>query len=159
MKRSVDIEVVLDDKYVDPRVTIKTRTNTQQVENIIYAIENATNSDFPQVAVTIDDELVFIPQNEIVRILEQEGSVLLQTANDTYTIRRTLSGLEDILDPSVFLRISQSEIINMERVKSFSLNMSGTIGVEFDCGIQSWVSRNRVKQIKALLSKSSAAGK
>ena len=47
MKNMVEIEVVLDERYIDPYVTIKTRSNTQQVENIICAIEDASHSDFP----------------------------------------------------------------------------------------------------------------
>ena len=46
----VEIEVILDEHYVDPRVTIRTRANTPQVENIIIAIENVSNSDYPQIA-------------------------------------------------------------------------------------------------------------
>ena len=41
MKNMVEIEVVLDERYVEPKVTIKTKSNSQQVENIINAIENA----------------------------------------------------------------------------------------------------------------------
>ena len=54
MKDMVEIEVVLDEHYTDPLVTIRTRSNTQQVENIIYAIEDASHSDFPQVCYSCD---------------------------------------------------------------------------------------------------------
>ncbi|MBQ4224889.1 MAG: LytTR family transcriptional regulator DNA-binding domain-containing protein [Oscillospiraceae bacterium] len=84
--------------------------------------------------------------------------VVIQTEEDVFTVRRTLAGLEDVLNPSRFLRISQSEIINLYKVKSFDFNLAGTIGVEFDCGIKSWVSRSRVKQIKALLKQNSIKG-
>ena len=153
MKNMVEIEVVLDDQYVDPHVTIKTKTNTQQVENIICAIENASNSDYPQIAANSDDKLVFVSQRDIVRVHTQGRKVILQTEDETYTVRRTLAGLEDVLDKERFLRISQSEIINLYKVKCFDFNMAGTIGVEFDCGIKSWVSRSRVKQIKTMLSR------
>ena len=83
---------------------------------------------------------------------------MIQTENEAYTVKRTLAGLEDVLNASRFLRISQSEIINLYKVKSFDFNLAGTIGVEFDCGIKSWVSRSRVKQIKALLKQNSIKG-
>lgn len=147
----VEIEVVLDEQYQDPHVTIKTKTNTRQVENIICAIENVSNTDYPQIAANIDNKLMFVSQRDIVRVYTEGRKLILETDKEKYIVRRTLAGLEDILDKARFLRISQSEIINLFKVKCFDFNMAGTIGVEFDCGIKSWVSRSRVKQIKALL--------
>ena len=158
MKDMVEIEVVLDERYVDPFVTIKTRSNTQQVENIICAIEDASQSDFPQIAAEKDDAVVFVSQRDIVRVHTEGRKIVIQTEDEIYTVKRTLAGLEDVLNPARFLRISQSEIINLYKVKSFDFNLAGTIGVEFDCGIKSWVSRSRVKQIKALLKQNSIKG-
>ncbi len=158
MKDMVEIEVVLDEQYADPHVTIRTRSNTQQVENIICAIEDASNSDYPQIAANRDGRLVFVSQRDIVRIHTEGRKVVLQTEDETYTVRKTLAGLEDILNPTRFLRISQSEIINFYKVKCFDFNLAGTIGVEFDCGIKSWASRSRVRQIKALLKQNSTGG-
>ena len=158
MKDMVEIEVVLDERYTDPLVTIKTRSNTQQVENIICAIEDASHSDFPQIAAVKDDAVVFVSQRDIVRVHTEGRKIVIQTESETYTVKRTLAGLEDVLNASRFLRISQSEIINLYKVKSFDFNLAGTIGVEFDCGIKSWVSRSRVKQIKALLKQNSVKG-
>ena len=158
MKDMVEIEVVLDERYTDPLVTIRTRSNTQQVENIIYAIEDASHSDFPQIAAVKDEVVVFVPQRDIVRVYTEGRKVVIQTEDDVFTVKRTLAGLEDVLNPSRFLRISQSEIINLYKVRSFDFNLAGTIGVEFDCGIKSWASRSRVKQIKALLKQNSIKG-
>ena len=151
MKDMVEIEVIIDEEYEDPRVTIRTRANTAQVENIINAIENVSNSDFPQIAVTKDNNLVFVSQRDIVRVHIEGRRVLLETEDDTYTIRGTLTGLEDVLNRTRFLRISQSEIINIFKVRHFDFNLSGTIGVEFDCGVRTWASRSRVRQIKELM--------
>lgn len=158
MKDMVEIEVVLDERYTDPLVTIRTKSNTQQVENIICAIEDVSHSDFPQIAAVKDDSVVFVSQRDIVRVHTEGRKLLIQTETEAYTVKRTLAGLEDVLNASRFLRISQSEIINLYKVKSFDFNIAGTIGVEFDCGIKSWVSRSRVKQIKALLKQNSIKG-
>lgn len=151
MKSMVDIEVVINEKYIDPKVTIRTRSNTRQVENIIYAIENASDNDFPQIVANNDDKLVFVSQRDIVRIYAQNRRIYLQTADSTYTVKRTLTGLEEDLNPGRFIRTSQSEIINLFKVKCFDVSLAGTIGVEFDCGITSWISRSRIKQVRKML--------
>lgn len=153
MKSMVEIEVVIDEKCIDPKVTIKTKANTEQVENIIYAIENASKNDFPPIVVNDYDRMVFISQRDIVRIYTEGRRIFLQTEDNTYTVKRTLAGLEEDLNPSRFLRISQSEIINLYKVKCFDIGVSGTIGVEFDCGVKSWASRSRMKQVRDILRK------
>jgi DNA-binding LytR/AlgR family response regulator len=153
MKSMVEIEVVINEKYIDPKVTIKTRANTQQVENIIYAIENASDNDFPQIVANEYDKMVFISQRDIVRVYIEGRRLYLQTAEGLYTVKHSLAGMEETLNPGRFLRISQSEIINLYKVKSFDINASGTIGVEFDCGIKSWVSRSRMKHVRDMLKK------
>lgn len=151
MKDMVEIEVILDEHYVDPRVTIRTRANTPQVENIIIAIENVSNSDYPQIAAMKDSSLVFISQRDIVRVYTEGRRVLLQTEDETYNLKGSLSAIEDALNRTRFLRISQSEIINIYKVRHFDFNLTGTIGVEFDCGIKTWASRSRIRDIKELL--------
>ncbi len=151
MKDMVEIEVILDEHYVDPRVTIRTRVNTPLVENIIIAIENVSNSEYPQIAAMIDNSLVFISQRDIVRVYTEGRRVLLQTEDETYNLKGSLSAIEDALNRTRFLRISQSEIINIYKVRHFDFNLTGTIGVEFDCGIKTWASRSRIRDIKELL--------
>lgn len=154
MKNMVDIEVVLDDKYIDPKVMILTKDKTKQVENIVYAIENVSENDFPIIPAYGDDGLEFISQRDIIRVYKDGRKVSLETADSTFTLKKSLTGIEEDLNPTRFVRISQSEIINLYKVKKFDINMSGTIGVEFENGSKSWTSRSCVKTIKNVLKSS-----
>ena len=153
MKNMVDIAVVLDEKYPDPRVTIQTREKTKQVENIIYAIENVSDNDFPVIPAYMDTFLEFLSQRDIIRIYVHNRRVLVETEAGDYVIRKTLSAVEELLNGERFFRISQSEIVNLYKVKGFDLSMAGTIGVEFDNGKRSWVARSRVKLLKERIKK------
>ncbi|MCR5591313.1 MAG: LytTR family transcriptional regulator [Lachnospiraceae bacterium] len=153
MNNMVDIEVVIDENFDEPKVTILTKEKTKQVENIVYAIENVTENDFPIIPATGDEGIEFISQRDIVRVFTEGRKVQLQTAEGIYTVRKTLTGIEDDLNPSRFIRISQSEIINIYKVKRFDINIAGTIGVEFEDGTKSWASRSCVKAIKQKLQK------
>ena len=151
MKNMVDIEVVLNEEYVDPKVTILTKEKNKQVENIIYAIENVSDNDFPCIPATGEGGLEFLSQRDIVRVYTQGRKVLVQTDDDTYSVKKNLSAMEEELNNSRFIRISQSEIINIYKVKRFDINIAGTIGVEFENGTKSWASRSCVKSIKNLI--------
>lgn len=151
MKKMVDIDVVINQKYVNPKVIIHTKEKNHQVENIINAIDNASENDFPMITGHIDDRMELISQRDIVRVYTQGRKVMVQTEDCTYAVRKTLSALEYDLNEESFIRISQSEIINLRKVKCFDVTVVGTIGIEFDNGVRSWASRSRVKAIKNLL--------
>ena len=151
MRNMIDIDVVIDEKYVDPKVTITAREKNQQVENIIYAIENVSDNDFPIIPASGDNGVEFISQRDIIRAYTSDRKVLIETGSGSYTVKKKLSSLEEDLNPSRFIRISQSEIINIYKVKCFDINIAGTIGVEFENGAKSWASRSCVKAIKEIL--------
>ena len=151
MKSMVDIDVVLDEDYIDPKVTILTKEKTQQVENIIYAVENASEKDFPLITAYKDESMEFLSQRDIVRVCTRGRKVFVETDTDSFLVKKTLSVLEELLNPERFFRISQSEIVNLYKVKGFDLSVAGNVGIEFDNGVRSWVSRSRVKSIKERL--------
>ena len=151
MKSMVDIEVAIDEKYTDPKVTILTREKSGLVESIINAIENVSENEFPLIPAYTEGEMEFVSQRDIVRVYIQDRKCILQTDEGLFTVRKNLSRLEEDLNPSRFVRISQSEIINLYKVKRFDINIAGTIGVEFENGTKTWASRSCVKTLKALL--------
>ena len=151
MRSMVDIDIILDEKYADPKVTIQTKERTQQVENIVGAIEDVSENAYPFIIGYVDDIMHLVSQRDIIRVYTQDRKVIVHTLDKSYISRKPLSRVEETLNPNRFIRISQSEIINLHKVKSFDINMAGTIGVEFDDGTKSWVARSRVKSIKNFL--------
>ena len=151
MKHMVDIDVVLDEQFPDPQITIRTKSRTGQVENIIEAIENAADNGFPMIPGYDGERIVLLSQRDIIRVCTEGRKIMLQTEERAYYSNTTLTHMEDLLNPARFLRISQSEIVNLYKVKCFSLDTAGTIGIEFENGAKSWASRSRVKAIKALI--------
>ncbi len=153
MKAIVDIDVIIDEKYRDLLVKLYADKHDSRVDNIVYAIENAAQSDTPPVAAYDGGKLIFMPQREIFRIQVVDRRVVVETNEASFESKIALSVLEEQLDDSRFFRISQSEIINLYHVKSFDFSVSGTITVLFDNGKESWVSRRRVKALKDLLNR------
>ena len=54
-------------------------------------------------------------------------------------------------DGSIFVRISNSEIVNLKKVRSIDLSFVGTICMEMTDGEVSYVSRRYVSKIKKIL--------
>ena len=95
--------------------------------------------------------LEVLDQQEVIRIYTIAGKVFAATENREYQLRFRLYELEERLEPTFFVRISNSEIINLRKVKGFDLRLSGTICVSLLDGTVSYVSRRYVAKIKKLL--------
>jgi two-component system LytT family response regulator len=69
----------------------------------------------------------------------------------THLLRRSLSELEQDLDPARFCRVHRSSIVNLARVKSLTLNEDGEHDVILDDGSKVRLSRRYRKQLHARL--------
>ncbi len=151
MRSMVDIEVVLDEKYREPKVNILTSAKTELVENIIEAVENVSESGFLPILGQKGDDTELVSQRDVIRAYTDGRKIMLHTENGLYSVNKSLTAMEGMLNPKRFIRISQSEIVNLYKVKCFDVNSAGTIGIEFYNGTKSWASRSRVKAVKDLL--------
>ena len=93
-----------------------------------------------------------LQQSEFLRFYTEGKGVCAQTAKKTYTVRLRLYELEERLDSLHFVRISNSEIVNLDRVTAIDLSYTGTIRMTLDNTVTSYVSRRYVKKIKEVLS-------
>ena len=87
----------------------------------------------------------------IVKIYAEASKVFAQTEKGSYQIRLRLYEAEEKLNNSKFVRISNSEIVNLKKVKSLDLSFVGTICMELSNGEVSYVSRRYVSKIKRVL--------
>lgn len=151
MNNMVDIDVIIDEKYIDPKVNILTKSKTKQVESIIHSIENTQENEYPYLTGYINGKAEFISQRDIIRVYIENRKIIIETSDKLYFTKKNLTMLEGILNPSRFVRISQSEIINLYKVTHFEFNIAGTIGVEMENAKKTWVARSRVKSIKNII--------
>ena len=151
MSDLVNIKLIIEEGWPDITVFIKSGERSEEVEGIISAIESYSDKRMPKISTYFRDSMVMLPQSQIIRIFVDSRKVMAQTSERLYEVKMSLRQLEELLDASRFVRISQSEIINIRRVKSFDFSTAGTIGVELDNGDSTWVSRRRVKSVKDAL--------
>ena len=88
--------------------------------------------------------------DEIYRVSASSVKVNAQTSRGEVQLRLWLYEMEQRLDGCSFVRISNSEIINLKKVKGFDLSMAGTICVLLSNGDTTYVSRRYVARIKQI---------
>lgn len=142
------IEVKLDAACQEPTVVICTDKVTEE----IHALVRRLSQDAPQVLVGFrEDEALVLQEESILRIYAEDGKVLAETMDGSCTLRLRLYELEERLDKKHFVRISNSEIVNLRRVKGFDLSFAGTICVRMQNDAVTYVSRRYVTRIKQVL--------
>ena len=151
MKDSVSIEIRIDPDCRDPVVLIRTAQQTQEVENIVHAIENCMDSRYPLIVGYRDNAMELLSQRDIIRIYVESRKVRICTEKGTFESRRSLSYLEQLLNPERFVRISRFEIVNLRKIASFDFSMAGTVHILFNDGTVTWAARRCVRPIQQAL--------
>ncbi len=144
----MDVEIKIDLSCKEPKVVIYTcEMNTQTSEIIRKLSENN-----PQLLTWFKGETAeILEQDNVVRIYSSDGKVFAVTDSGEYMLKQRLYELEERLDRSRFVRISNSEIVNLKKVKKFDLSLSGTICVAMQNKTVTYVSRRYVSKIKQIL--------
>ena len=144
------LNVEIDTNIEEPAALITTPRMTEEVTRVVDFISKL--DDITTVISGIrDDKVELLEQESIFRIYAEEGKVFARTESGLYQVRLRLYELEERLDDSKFVRISNSEIVNLKKVKSLDLSFVGTICMELSNGEVSYVSRRYVSKIKKKL--------
>lgn len=142
------VEVIIDESLDENKVTIYAKKYSKDIENIRDML---TDRLLDKIVAFYDKEIFILSFDEIIRIFAQDKEVFVKTNNKSYKVRLTLTELEKRLDKKKFIRISRSEIVNLDYVKRLDLSFTGTIAVELANNEVSYVSRRRLKDFKKIL--------
>lgn len=144
----MQIEIKIDSSCTEPKIVVMAASMTEEVNTIIKKL----SIDSPQVISGMkDDKLEVLEQTDLIRMYANSGKIYAVTDKGEYIVRLRLYELEERLDKNQFVRISNSEIINLKKVENFDLSFTGTICVKLSNGFTTYVSRRYVSKIKQIL--------
>ena len=144
----MQVEIKIDDSYTEPKIIILTASMTEDINNLMQKLSD----DNPRIiSGSRNGKIEVLEQSDLVRVYSGNGKVFSVTNIGEYILRLRLYEADGRLNPSQFVRISNSEIINLKKVKNFDLSLTGTIYVELMNGTTTYVSRRYVSKIKKIL--------
>jgi two-component system LytT family response regulator len=122
----------------------------EQDARMAEVIALAANRSGPlkRIAARRGKRIAIVPLREIVRIEIEDKLVFACTAKERLLIEKSIGELEELLQPSGFLRISRGELVNLDMVRELAPYFSGTWRVKLANGEERDVSRERAKQLK-----------
>ena len=144
----MQVEIKIDDNCIEPKVIILTDKVTDEINDIL----NTLSSKTPEVITGFYNDLAeILSPEDIIRIYSAGGKTFASVSKKEYILRQRLYELEEQLTKHGFVRISNSEIINLKKVRNFDLSLSGTICVTLSDNTTTYVSRRYISRIKQVL--------
>lgn len=131
----------------------------REEEVIVYAHEKShLVSEIESLIEDSASELVGFNRGEAIRIsagdvysfVLEDGRLFAVTENEKFLIKSRLYKVEENL-PQNFVKINQSCIANIKKIKKFDVTVSGTLKVVFKNGYTDYVSRRNIKKVKERL--------
>lgn len=142
------VEIVVDKNLKEKEVIIKTPKVDQESLDIK---ERISANEIEVLSGIYDDKLEIIDLDDIIRIYANDKKVFTVTGKKTYLMKLPLYKIEDYLSGKNFVRISNSEIINLDKTKNFDFKYLCTISCEMDNGDICFVYRRAMKKVREIL--------
>ncbi|HHX70116.1 MAG: LytTR family DNA-binding domain-containing protein [Bacilli bacterium] len=142
---SFKLKFVQDDTVNETEVIIKAKAQTEEVNKILELLGGEKLS----CQLLSDQQL--IDMNDIIILSKSGRFISVKTINGEYVVSEPLYQIEPKLNPTWFVKISQSEIVNLKYVKKWSLEGGGIIKIEMINNIKSYTSRRYTKTIRVIL--------
>lgn len=134
----------IHEKYKEPEIVICGAEKTKELAELKQIIAEAVDE---KITVYDERDAVRITQSEVIRFFAGRQRVYAQTADATYLVRARLYELEETLKKQ-FVRISNSEIVNIKKIRRMDTSMAGTIHMYLQADIETYVSRRYVSRIR-----------
>jgi DNA-binding LytR/AlgR family response regulator len=142
------IKIELDEQCGETTVIIKTPKITDE---ILKLSKSLAENPFDLLVGFRNENAIMLDTDRIFRFYSANQKIYAITDDGEYIVKMRLYELEERLSKSKFVRVSNSEIINLGKVKDFDLSFSGSICVRFIDNTTTFVSRRFVAKIKKFL--------
>ena len=136
---------IKDESATDIEVVVRAKSRDDEVERIMRSIgEDVIVRD----RLSDEDD---IDLNDVVIISKSGRYLSVRTAAREYVVKEPLYKIEEKLDKTRFVRISQSEIVNLKQVEKWSFDGGGIIKIQLKGDIVSYTSRRYAVAIRKVL--------
>ena len=131
------------DKNKDEEIIIYAHERSSMIDEI----ESLVNSYSTQFIVYTDRVIRPLTLSEIYSFNVIDNKVYARLEKEVFLLKMRLYVIEDLID-NTFVKINQSCIVNIKKIKKFDSTFTGTLGVELKNGYKDYVSRRQMKVVK-----------
>lgn len=148
---TLKVGINIDRSVEEVEVLITAQEQSRTVNALYEHIVEFDKKSLETLTAYRDDIAKIVNVTDVFRIYMGNQKVYIQTHQGEYAIRYRLYELEAALDKKQFLRISNSEIVNVKKIRDIDLSIIGRICIRFEDNTQTYVSRRYIPKIKKSL--------
>ena len=142
------IEFDINEKYQEDKIIICTNKITDELQEFVNKLNKEKNN---KIYGYKNDKIFILEENKIETIYSENKKVFIRYENgNIYETKKRIYEFENNL-PNKFVRISNSEIVNFDKVQNLDFKIVGTIILNFYTDRYTYVSRRYVKKIREYL--------
>lgn len=138
-------KIFIDEAH-EEEILIYAKKKTRLVEKV----EQLVSEDGFEIMGYFEREAVKLEISDIYCFITENNKVFAVTEDRKLQLKQRLYQLEEKL-PESFIKINQSCIANIKKIKRFNASIYGSLNVEFKNGYSDYVSRRNIKKIKERL--------
>ena len=147
----INVRTNISKEFNNIEITINSPEKTEQIIEIENALLNLNSGNISEIIGMQGNNLYILNVSDIIKFYSDEKKNFCKTAEGDFVIKERLYILEDNLPNDRFIRISNSVIVNIEKVKCFDTSMLGSIIIIFKDNTQEYVSKRRVSSVMKFL--------
>lgn len=126
--------------------------NCEQINDEVTRLKEYIELFDNKLQVNKGNEICFVNLSDVLYFESVDNRTFLYTESDVMEVKQRLYELELMLSPKDFLRISKSQIVNINKISSLKPELNRTILVTMCNGERLYISRKYVRTIRNLLS-------
>lgn len=142
------VEIILKPDLKEPHIVIYTGEVTKEIQQIADRLLNSQNRILTG---TKEQRIFILNPEEIYCFYSENQKVFAKTENGALCVKQKLYELEELFSGTSFVRISNSCIVNVDKIKNLEMSYTGAIDIIFKNGDKEFVSRRYVPKIKKYL--------
>lgn len=143
-----NVEIKIDETAKPTKLVVYTSEVTPEITNLVHKLSGDTSE---MIIGFEESEAFLLGKDDVFRFYTESQKIFARCESRTYRVKSRLYELEETLIGSSFVRISNSEIANFDKVASLDMSISGTITLKLKNGDTAYVSRRYIEKIKNYL--------
>ena len=141
----------ISEKYEEIEIIINAPKRTEEVQKIEEKLIENDSKIIKQIIGYQGNDIFVIKTEDIILFYSEEKNNYCKTKEGIYMVKEKMYYLDDMLDKNKFIRISNSAIVNIDKIKCFNTSIVGKIVVKFYDNTEVNVSRRRTTEIMKFL--------
>ena len=148
---NIKVRTNISNEYENIEIVINAPEKTTQVLDIENDLLRISSNTIEKVIGMQGNDIFIINVSDVITFYSEEKSNFCKTKDGIFKIKEKLYYLEENLLQKSFIRISNSVIVNIDKVKCFNTDIIGSIFVKLNDGTEEYVSKRRVSDVMKFL--------